>query len=207
MHIQPILRLTIALLAILNPIGNAAIFVSMIKGDTHAKHKTAISCAIAVAIILLVTIWVGIGLLKTFGISIGAFQTAGGLIVILIGLSMLKGQNPTHADHLNPQAQTNSGSIAVVPLAIPIIAGPGAMTTIILHMTYLNSINYKIIISIICFILAAIIGVVLYFSPYIAKTLGNSGMRIMTSIMGLVITAIAFQMLASGLLKLLPGLA
>ena len=205
---QQLISLGIALFAILNPIGNAAIYVGMTsKLSNTEKHKTAIVCALCVALILVITTWIGLGLLKFFGISIGAFQVAGGMIVTTIGLSMLKGHPHSHSAHKSYKTQaTERSSLAVVPLAIPIIAGPGAMTTLISHMTTLNTIHDKFTISTLCCILSAIIGLTLYCAPMIAKLIGEEGMNIVTRLMGLVLTSIAIQMLGSGLLQLFPGL-
>jgi multiple antibiotic resistance protein len=182
----------------------------MVNDKTKAeKNKTALVCAASVMIILVVTTWIGLDLLKFFGISIGAFQGAGGIIVLLIGLSMLKGKahNHEHDSTDNPPPPvTTTNNIAVVPLAMPIIAGPGAMTALIAHMQNLGSVYDKLIISLICIILSALIAIVLFFAPTISRLLGDYGMNIVTRVMGMVLAAIAFGMLASGVGTLFPGL-
>jgi len=209
MHNQALITLTVALLAILNPIGNAAIYASIVSTKTKAeKSKAALVCAIAVMIILVITTWAGLDILKFFGISIGAFQGAGGVVVLLIGLSMIRGKAHTHEHDNSDSAQrfNDNDSVAVVPLAMPIIAGPGAITALIAHMKNLNSLYDKLEISLICIMLAILVGVVLFFAPTIGRVVGESGMKVATRIMGLILTAIAFDMLASGMAALFPGL-
>jgi len=206
---KDLITLTIAVLAVLNPIGNGAIYVGMVSGRPLAEQrKVALVCSTAVAIILLVTTWLGLMLLNFFGISIGAFQVAGGLIVCLIGLSMLKGRSHSHDldQKQNCQSMTKE-QVAVVPLAIPIFAGPGAMTALIAHMKGLNSFADKLKISGIMVCLAIVVYVVLFLAPRISKILGEYGMQVVTRVMGLILVAIAFQMLGAGLVALLPGLA
>jgi multiple antibiotic resistance protein len=104
------------------------------------------------------------------------------------------------------EAQTKP-AIAVVPMAMPIIAGPGGITTVILATHKFPSIEAKLLVSATCVAVAAIIWLCLYFAAPISRLLGVAGMNIVTRIMGIVLTVIAFQMFAEGLKKLLPGLA
>ena len=200
-----IIKLTVALIAVLNPIGNAAIFVGMTSQQSAtAKRKTAFSCTLSVAIILIFSTWFGLYALNIFGISIGAFQAAGGLILTLIGLSMMKGKPFNHQHHTKQKQEqyVDTDPIAIVPLAMPIIAGPGSMATIISHMHNLNTISDKLIISGICIGLSALVGIILLISPYINHILGKNGIKVVTRIMGLILISIAFQMLASGAINL-----
>ena len=161
------IQFTITLLAILNPIGNIAIFLALCNDFTKKEQrKTAINCSIAIVIILLLSLWLGTSLLQFFGISIGAFAIAGGFIVATIGLSMLHGApNKAH----NDAKQQVHESVAVTPLAIPIIAGPGAITTVIAHAYMFTDLADKGIESAICIILGLFIGMILFFSPMLGK--------------------------------------
>lgn len=196
----------IAMIAITNPIGNAAIFIGMTADKTAQEQKQiAVSCFFSVLIILLVVAWGGHMLLVFFGISLGAIECAGGLILILIGLSMMKdkpGINKVETKKNKPKS-----SIAIVPLAIPIVAGPGAMATLIAHAQNFHNIYYLSVTSLICLITALVVGVCFYFSAFIAKFLGPIGIQIALKVMGLVIISIAFQLLSSGLLEFFPVLS
>ncbi len=208
----------VGMVAILNPIGNTAIYIGMTSELKRAtQNKCAIHCAIAVAIILLFSMWFGQPLLTLFGITIGAFGSAGGLIVLLIAINMLRGQPHRPSYHTHVEEKTGSSEskakknlkhqIAVVPLAIPIIAGPGAISKVIYQSYYYPDFQDKVIGSVILITLSAVIGIILYFAPLIGRALGEYGMKVVTRVMGLILAAIAMQMLTANLVKLLPGLS
>jgi multiple antibiotic resistance protein len=213
--IAPYLTFIGGLIAILNPIGNTAIYIGMTSQlEPHEQKKCAIHCAFAIALILLLSTWLGKYVLIAFGISIEAFGTAGGLIVLLIAINMLRGQPHRASYHTHIEEKTSrlkiphkpkrlsiKHQIAVVPLAIPIIAGPGAITKVIYQSTK-APFQGQIMISLIVICAAALIGIVLYFAPFINKILGEYGMKIVTRIMGLMLAAIACNMLGSNIVKL-----
>lgn len=209
-HPVSMVTFIVALVAVLNPIGNAALYIGMSADrTTHEQHKISVISAAAVAIILLLALWVGMPMLNVFGINLSSFEAAGGLIVTLIGLRMVRGGSHTHAyDTKQGQAEERQKqSIAVVPLAIPIIAGPGSITTIIANSKNFPTLQDRLQLSGILVLIAVGIGLVLFFAPFIGRCLGEGGMRIVTRVMGLLLTAIALQMLSSGLIGLFPGLA
>ena len=208
----------VALIAVMNPIGNAALYIGMSADRTkHEQHRISIIAAISVSIILLLALWIGMPMLNVFGINLSSFEAAGGLIVMLIGLKMVRGGS--HNTPASARAHTNDSkqnqeeekgrhhSIAVVPLAIPIIAGPGSITTIIANSKNFPTLHEHIELSIVMICLGVLIGFVLFFAPFIGRCLGDGGMRIISRVMGLLLTAIALQMLCAGLLGLFPGWA
>jgi len=146
-------------------------------------------------------------MLEFFGITIDSLRAAGGVIVLLIGLQMLFNKS----EHKHSSAELEDAklrtSIAVVPLAIPIVAGPGTMATVLVAAQQHPSVLSKIEISIVIVALAALCGLFFSFATPISKWLGESGMGVVTRVMGMVLVAIAMGMLADGLKGLLPGLA
>jgi len=205
----------IAMLAIMNPIGNIAIFVSLLADRTDAEQKAqARQAAISIAVVLILITWAGNNILAFFGITSEAFESAGALIIMLLGLSMMKGHDDSKSGHSDihyskeeHQLALKRESIAVVPMCIPIVAGPGAITTIIVHSHTFSSMLQKGVLSLICLLLALILFTCFYFSGKIKGWVGDSGMKITTRIMGLVLTAIAFQMLGNGLKGMFPAWA
>ncbi|MEQ9619543.1 MAG: MarC family protein [Deltaproteobacteria bacterium] len=199
----------VAMLAITNPIGNLAIFAGL-TGDKTAeeKKKTAFVAGLAILIILIIVTWSGELILKAFGINIAAFETAGGLIIALIGLSMLhaKTSGIHHSPEEHEEAKTKD-SVAVVPIAIPIVAGPGAITTIVVQVQKSGTIEDKIVITVVSIAISLLLWLCFYFSGPVSRLLGVTGINIVTRIMGIILAAIAFQMLASGLRTLFPGWA
>lgn len=194
--------------SMMNPIGNVGIFAGMTAGRTAAEStRTAIFCAIAVAITLVIVAWGGDLLLRFFGITVDSLRTAGGLIVLLIGLGMLANSSP-HA-HTRPELEDakERTSIAVVPMAIPIVAGPGTMAAVLVATQQHPSVLNKVEISIVIVVMAAITGGLFCLAGPIARYLGRSGIGVVTRVMGMILAAIAVGMLADGLKALLPGLA
>ena len=204
------ITLMVSIIAMLNPLGNVAIYLAVAGKRKKAEQRQIVTqCTIAIAIILVIVVWIGGPLLSFFGISVGAFQVAGGLIVTLIGLDMLRAKqhSDNHDTHQDKKVSATKDSIGVVPLAMPIIAGPGSIAAIIAQANAMPSVVSKIEVSVGFIVIAICMGIILWFSPFIAKIVGESGMRIATRVMGLILTAIAFQMMGTGLKALLPGLA
>jgi len=197
-----------ALFSMTNPIGNVGIFAGMTADRSAAQaKKVAWTCAAAVAATLIVVTWSGGVLLKFFGIDIHELRAAGGVIVLLIGLSMLRSDTRHQQTPAEAKDDKDRDQIAVVPMAIPIVAGPGAMATAILAAEHNASVASKIELSIAILALSGLIGLLFSFSRPIATKLGTSGMGVVTRVMGLVLAAIAMGMLADGLKGMLPGLA
>lgn len=197
-----------ALFSMMNPIGNVGIFAGMTADRPAVEaRRTAWTCAAAVAITLLVVAWSGPLLLKFFGITVDALRAAGGIIVLVIGLHMLfnKSEHKHSSGELRDAKQRES--IAVVPLAIPIVAGPGSMTTVLVAGQQHPSILSKVEISLVILGMAAVCGLLFNFAGPIARKLGESGMGVVTRVMGLILAAIAMGMLTGGLKGMLPGLA
>lgn len=203
---------TASILTILNPIGNTAIFGSMMGGRPHTTQRAvAIKCALAVAVILIGTIWVGEYVLALFGVSLPALEAAGGVIIAMIALSMLKSkQSEVHSTGTDDTSADDAGageSVAVVPLAMPMVAGPGAIATVLVNTHTHDGLQNNLLLSAVCFVGAVSIAVCFLLSGFLVRALGPSGMSIVTKFMGMILLAIALAMLASGLKELLPGLA
>lgn len=195
------------MLAITNPAGSLAVFLAMTADKNEQERKsTALACTLTIFIVLTLMIWVGIPILKIFGISLPAFQITGGLIILLHGLSMLHSkETPTSqtADEVGFRAYRES--IAVVPLGIPIIAGPGAMTNVIIFSRHFPGIEQKLFISLEILAVTLIIGIILFFATRIGRIIGDTGIKITTRIMGLLLAAIAMSMITNGLAEMFPG--
>jgi multiple antibiotic resistance protein len=196
-----------ALFSMMNPIGNVGVFAGMTAqrpGDE--ARRIAWTSAGAIAVTLLIVAWTGSSVMAFFGISIDSLRAAGGVIVLLIGLHMLfnKSEHKHSAAELQ-DAQTRT-SIAVVPMAIPIVAGPGTMATVLVAAQQHESILSRLEISIVVIVLSALTGLLFSFATPLSKRLGESGMGVITRVMGMVLAAIAMGMLADGLRALLPGL-
>ena len=198
------LSFAIALIVIMNPIGNLAIYIGLITGrDEQDCNKTAKICAIAIFVLLMISLWIGWPILNFFGISIGAFRLAGGLIVLRIALSMIQGGNHTHKKGEKKIDDEKQPSIAVVPMAIPVIAGPGAMAVIITHAHDFTLWQF-LMASIICAVASVFFWLLLKYTPKLARFLSEEALSVISRVMGLILAAIAIQMMAGGLTALFP---
>jgi multiple antibiotic resistance protein len=200
--------LVATLFSMMNPLGNLGVFAGMTSDrSADEARRIAWTCAAAVAITLLVVTWTGSFLLQLFGISVDSLRTAGGIIVLLIGLHMLfnKAEHKHTPQELEDAKQRSS--IGIVPLAIPIVAGPGSMAAVLVAGQQHPAVLGKLEMSLVIVVMAALIGLLFQYASPVAKTLGEAGMGVVTRVMGLVLAAIAMGMLADGLKGLLPGLA
>ncbi|MCE1248176.1 MAG: MarC family protein [Firmicutes bacterium] len=196
-----------ALLAVLNPFGNVAHFLNYSAGDTPGVRKALAGLvSVAVLVIMIVCFFLGNKLLGFLGITIPAFQIGGGILLLLNGLGMIQGTKSSRAKTMHSQVGMNDYETAklkmreiVVPLAMPIIAGPGTISTIILYasgahlgMTYFSYLGVIVVIAVILFI-------TLYCAQWIQDTIGEDGLQIAIRVLGLMLVAVGVQFILNGL--------
>lgn len=199
----------IGVLAIVNPLGAIPVFLSLCgERPIMEQRQIARVTAFAVASILILSVWSGDALLGFFGIGIPAFRTGGGLLLLLIAINMMHARQ-SHATH-SPQEADEAGNkenIAVVPLAIPMMAGPGAISLVIIDAHQAIGWGDRLILSAGIIVVAIVVWGALRLAAPIGEKLGITGLNIATRVMGLLLAAIGMQMITAGLVKLLPGLA
>ncbi|QNI64479.1 marC integral membrane family protein [Synechococcus sp. A15-44] len=181
--------------------------MSFTDGNPRLDRAIARSAALTFTIALLLSTWIGNGLLEFFGISRGAFQIAGGVIVVLIGLSMLRSQTPP--EHHDPEsiARDQSSSVkGVVPLGIPLLAGPGTLTVVIAD-PLAASLSGRVGISFVVMLLGLLVYVIFAAGDRLANRISSSALQVLTKVMGLLLTAIAIQMLINGFISVSPALS
>ncbi len=208
MAINQYIQIFTAILVIVNPIGAIPVFVSLTGDQSPAKRKQTVrTAAITVAVVLTVTAFVGEMILHFFGISMGAFSIAAGILLLLMALAMLhaKQSGSRHSPEEAEEA-ANQDNVAVVPLAIPLMTGPGAMSTVIIYVDKTSSWFDTGFIVACGLVVALIVWVALRLATPIAVALGKTGMNIVTRVMGLLLAAIAVEFITSGLGGLFPGL-
>ncbi|MGH7787758.1 MAG: MarC family protein [Candidatus Binatia bacterium] len=193
------LQATIALLAIANPFAALPVFLSFVPSDdSAAKLFAANRVALAVFAILAGAVLVGGFVLGLFGISFAAFRVGGGLVVTLTGLDMLRGRETASQD--DPAAALSAADQLIVPVAMPLIAGPG---TIITAMTLTAStssagvIPWMMLIAIA--VVAAVVWLVLALSGFVQRWVGARGQAIVIRFMGLVLVAVGAQLVLGGI--------
>ncbi|TDK70539.1 YchE family NAAT transporter [Vibrio cholerae] len=203
------LQFFLGLVAAVNPVGIMPVFVSLTGHMTlEEKNKTAATANIAVAIILIIALLASQMLLDLFSISLDSFRVAGGLLLLSIAFSMMSGK--LGEDKQNKQEKSEYISreqIAVVPLAMPLMAGPGAISsTIVYGSRYPNMLDtLGIILTVVAFSFCS--WLLFRSAPYIVRLLGQTGINVITRIMGLILGALGIEFIANGLRNLFPGLA
>lgn len=202
-----LLNTGVAIFTIANPIGNLPIYLSFTNGERRRDRAIARSASATFLVALLLSTWIGNGLLEFFGISRAAFQAAGGLIVVLIGLSMLRSQPaPEHHNPATEEADQDSPVKGIVPLGIPLLAGPGTLTVVIadpLAATLPGGLE----ISLLVLVLTALVFAIFVVGERLSSRISASALQVLTKVMGLLLTAIAVEMLFSGFKAAFPVLA
>ncbi|SDK57778.1 multiple antibiotic resistance protein [Methylophilus rhizosphaerae] len=204
-----LLKVAIALLAIVNPVGCLPIFMSATSGWKKAERaRTARTVAITVLIVLSVSAFIGESILNFFGITIPSFQVGGGILLLLISISMMHGkQGGTRQTAEEAHDMAEREVIAIVPLSIPLLAGPGAISSMILtaqqHPGFWGHISLVIPVALISLFIWAL----LQLADGITHYLGTIGINVVTRLMGLVLAAMSVEFIAHGLTGLFPQLA
>jgi multiple antibiotic resistance protein len=202
-------KISLGLFAIVNPIGSVPIFISATSGWSHTERaQTAKTVAFSVFIILMVSSLMGDQILDFFGVSIPSFQVGGGILLMLIAISMMHGkQSGTSQTPEEAQTLAEREVIAIVPLSIPLLAGPGAISNMIIaaqkNASLIGHLSLIIPISLVCLT----IWLVLKLSVKISYKLGTIGINVVTRLMGLILAAMAVEFIAHGLTGLFPALA
>lgn len=180
----------VALFSVCNPISNLPVFMGLTqKYSSKAKTKTALWAAINVFITLTISFFVGEYILKFFGITIDVLRIAGGLLICMAGFSLLSGE-------VSKQTETEVASnenIAMTPLAIPLMAGPGAMSFLIAKANEYPEVSDKIMIILSVLAVAISIFAIFQSGNIISKFLGISGMTTISKIIGFLVLAIGIQ--------------
>ena len=190
---------TISLLTILNPFAAAAIMLSLVK-YSEIKHVSA-KASLAVFVASVVTMLAGGMILKFFGINIPSIKAIGGVVLLIIALNMIQGKEiaPTNTTKDEHSAAEEKDDIAIIPMAIPILFGPGVITTIIVLSEKHTSFSGRVILLSAITFSTLLTYLILRNGAFISKFLGVNGLKVVTRIMGLIIGAIAFLFLVGGI--------
>lgn len=187
----------IALLVLTDPLIALPLVLGIMKNKSvWQRIRVAFQGALASAIILLSMVWIGDPLLNILGIKIYAFQIAGGFVILMLAFSLIQAKLSSIKAS---EGEENQASGIIVPIAFPIIAGPGAISTVILSAVQFPGAVNHMLLSSICILIAFIAGILLYFSSYLEKVLGQTGLNIFNRLGGLVLMAIAIQIIISGI--------
>ncbi len=199
----------IGLFAIVNPIGFLPIFYSMTEHQYETeRNKTTFITTFSVCIILLTSLFFGKLILDTFSISLDSFRVAGGFLITSIAITMINGKLGEHKQNKEERNTDVSeyDNIGVVPLAMPMMAGPGSIGSTIVWGTQYNEWIDYLGFSVAIVIFAASCYIALRFSAPVVKKLGKTGTNVVTRIMGLILMSLGIEFIVNGIANLFPAL-
>ncbi|MEX0900864.1 MAG: MarC family protein [Gammaproteobacteria bacterium] len=202
-------KIFVAILVIVNPLGAVPFYISLTSGlAPKERRKIPNQTSLTIVVVLVVATFIGEALLGLFGISLASFRVGGGILLMLMAVSMMQARQSrsrqTPEEAIEAEDKEN---IAVVPLAMPLLAGPGAISTVIIYASLSAHPLHYLIIMLSCIVVAFVIWLALHSAEFLAGYLGTTGINIAMRLMGILLAAIAIEFIASGALDLLPGLA
>ena len=203
--ITELIKTFVILLAIIDPIGNLPIYISLTANKTDEEHNTIIfkTCCYSVAL-LTISFLFGKNIVVFFGIQISAFKLIGGIFLVYIAFTMLTNNKTSN---LFSEEGDVKADIAFMPMTFPLYIGPAAISSVIIQSSEFTLWSAKLV-SIVEFVLIGIlIWISLKLANRILKILGKTGIKFITQVMGLLLGSLAIGIIAEALKVLLPGLS
>lgn len=211
-------KLILAFMVLINPFGALSIYLDLTQNlSTRERRKVAKMASITVMIAIMAFTLTGSTILKLFGISVGAFQVGGGILVLLIAISLMNGgTNPAKPDVVidenkdmevsNRNVHHNLSAMAVVPLAIPMMIGPGGISTVIIYASAAKDYRDTVSILIAGFVISLLCYIILLAAARVSQKLGDTGVTILNRVMGMLLAAVSVEIIVAGLKALFPQL-
>ncbi|MEX0618999.1 MAG: NAAT family transporter [Pseudohongiellaceae bacterium] len=189
-----------SLFAVLNPFATVPPFIAMTQDNSEAERKVMArnACTIAAAVLIVFTVF-GIRVLSFFGISVPAFQIAGGLVLVRVAFSLLQGIKEARMESDEKFEGIKKDDISVTPLGFPILCGPATITAAILLASQSSRWYHLIILILIICLIYAVISWLLHLAATHSQKLGKTGILISSRMMGLILLAIAVQFIVDGI--------
>ncbi|MDO4434544.1 MAG: MarC family protein [Alysiella sp.] len=210
-------KILLALLVLINPSGALSVYLELTRQYSRRERRRVAQIAgLSVFLIIAVFAICGTWLLNALGISAGSFRVGGGMLMFLIAVSLMNsGVNPakpdigtddSHEIHLK-STHPAPATIAVVPLAMPMMAGPGGISTVVIYATAATSVQQTLAIIAAGALVALFCTVCLLLAERVSGLLGQTGLTILNRIMGMLLAAISVEIVVAGLRNLFPQLA
>lgn len=208
LQLHEYLEILTAMIVIVDPLGAIPIFISLTAGQNDKERSYTARVAVMVgALVLVIACLAGQPVLHFFGIRIASFQVGGGILILLLSISMLnaKVSAAKQTTEEAKEAETKE-NVAVVPLAVPLLAGPAAISTVIIYAHRQPDWSFKGFLILCIVFVMLIVWLLLRLSIPLSQKLGRTGLNNATRIMGLILAAIAVEFIAAGMVELFPGL-
>ena len=188
-----------SLLFIVDPIALVPTYLVITQDESAAQRKrTALRACIAAALIMIVFAAAGTVIFRLFGITLPAFRIAGGLILWLVAMDMLRGRRTTQEGTEEIVEGTEKEDVAITPLAMPMLAGPGAISTVMVLSSQAQGMTQRIVVYAAIVLTALLSWITLRVGERVVLRLGQTGIRVLTRIMGLLLAAVAIQLMITG---------
>ncbi len=197
----------VSLFVILDPPGNLFSFLALAPSEPAAARKAAARACLYSFAILAAFALVGRFIIDFFGISLAAFQIAGGLILFRISFDMLHGRGLNRLDTASSLRPEEYGDIALVPLAMPLIAGPGAITAVLVLTSRAQNPTQELAILLAAILILFVTYLCFVYAERLLALFSEGSIRLLTRLMGLILTALAIQFIIQGLRLAFPALA
>jgi multiple antibiotic resistance protein len=194
------LSVFVAILAIINPVSTISFFATFTQDYSKEEKKRVALKAVVVAMVTLIIFGlIGNYIFLAFSITIPAFRIAGGILLFSIAFSMLYGKTPgTKATDKEKKESIEKEMVGVIPIGIPMISGPGAISTVMLYVSHGTVVDTGIVFASII-VTVAITYVLLVYSDIIFQRIGRTGILAISRIMGLILATIAIQFIINGI--------
>ena len=195
-----------SLFAVIDPLGCIPFFSGLTSHmDVRQKRRTLLRALVVAFCVLTAFVWFGAQLLELFGITVNAFRIAGGVIFFGIGLDMLQSQPRRWRTGINRAYARDQGKAdgeeddpSITPLAIPLLAGPGSITTVMVLRPQIEGTPGALLLTVAVLAILVLTGVILAGADRVLVRLGRTGLRIVEKLMGLLLTVIAVQLVIDG---------
>jgi len=186
---------------IVDPLGTAPIFLSITEGKSaQERNRTALRASVITFLILLVFAFVGEWILRLLRVTISSFQIAGGILIFIIALSMLQARRSRAKSTPREEHEKHEGEdVAVFPLAIPMLSGPAAITTVMVLINLSTSLTQRALVILAIFLTCLLTYLILRASGRVLGLLGQTGINVLTRLMGLLLAVISVQFVIDGI--------
>ncbi len=201
MSIEDFLHIVVPLFAVIDPIASLPLYISFTTGlSEKEKRKVIIDATITAFILLIFFQYTGNYILDFFGISIAALMIAGGILMLLVGIEMVREGDKPRSTKKKTKIREETGDVAIVPLGTPMLAGPGALSLVIILMEKYGTSPIGVLGISVGITVVILIAVILFMGGSImSKVMGEKGARAFTRVMGLLVTAFAIQYILDGI--------
>lgn len=190
-----------SMLAIVNPLGAVPVYVTLTGDFTRERRLTTLRAAVIAASVTLVAFALaGPWILRIFGVTTDAFRITGGVLMLGIGYDMVRAKRgPARITKAEEEEAGHRDDVGVIPLGIPSLAGPGAITTVITLMAEAGSLARKAIVLAIIPLVMLVAWLVLRIAPAVLLRVGRTGVNVLTRLMGLLVMVIGMQFVITGI--------